>query len=64
MITLEIECQCGNCEGDETFIVVEESLTEKQFVESGNSPDLVLCECDSEEKAIFIASSMNKLAMN
>lgn len=60
-IEIGFECDCGECDGDSVFAIVEETVTAKRLMEGDAD---VLCDCYSQEDADFIVSALNRLATN
>jgi len=60
-IEIEFECECGECDGDSIFAIVEESVSAKRLMEGEAD---ALCDCYSQEDADFIVTALNKLVTN
>ncbi|TCU34037.1 hypothetical protein [Rhizobium azibense] len=56
----DLECECGGCEADVIYLVIDENKTLATLA----SEDDVLCECFSESNAEMIVNALNRLATN
>lgn len=63
VIKIEFHCDCGECEGEDAYVVVDELMTEEEFVKNPND-ERILCDCDSQSNADKIVYALNRLAMN
>lgn len=60
---IQFACDCGECEGDDVFIVVEENMTEEEFVRNPED-DRILCDYFARENAELIVNALNRLTLN